>query len=443
MIEVSGFSMVVSVISNIAAVLICYYFFSKLFKEKQKGKLYKYSILFFVTFVFAGILLIFKQSTAFIFLSLSVFMLIGLLLFEGNLTKRMLIALFYVAIGAFIEIFVSVIIISIVSVKLDELYQYPAYYNLVVILSKVILFLFINIIIYIYKKEFKLLPLVKLIAMFSIPAFSIVRCFNLYAMVINDEIGEIQAALTVCALLYVNIVNFTVMKIIDFESEKSVRYQNENIQLELQQKYYQEILDKNYEVRGLWHDMNNHVITLQYLVKNHACDEIDEYLFQLHDVLKNAADLNLSGNNVVDAMLNYKIKLAKNKNINFVHYIAIPANLKINSIDLSIVLGNIIDNAIEGCLRDSRIDSEKSIKFNMYYKKESLLIDVENTMDKKTIKKTGNKLISSKISKHNISGYGISNVKQILNKYEGNMVTQVLDDQFKCIILIPLDQKTE
>ena len=439
MIENGGFTLVVSVFANISAVLIFYYFFSKLFKEKKHSRLYKYAILFFITFIFVGILLIFKQSPAFFFLSLGVFILIGLLLFEGDLIKRILVALFFVMFGAFIEILTSIIVIYIVSVKLDELYQFPAYYTLVVILSKVILFLFVNIIIYIYKKEFKLLPIIKLIAMFSIPVFSIIRCFNLYSMVILGEVSELHAILNVCALLYVNVVNFTVIKIIDFESEKIIQFQNENIQLELQQKYYQEVLDKNSEVRGLWHDMNNHVITLQYLVKNEACDEINEYLFQLHDVLKNAVDYNLSGNNVVDALLNYKIKYATNKNINFDHYIAIPENLKMNSIDLSIILGNIIDNAIEGCLRDNRTDSDKSIKFNMYYKKESLLIDVENTIDKNTIRKSGNKLISSKKTKHHTSGYGISNVKQVLNKYEGNMVTQILEDRFKCTILIPLD----
>jgi len=113
--------------------------------------------------------------------------------------------------------------------------------------------------------------------------------------------------------------------------------------------------------------------------------------------------------------------------------------LKMNSIDLSIILGNILDNAIEGCLRDSRSDDDKIIKFNMYYKKESLLIDVENTVDEKTIKKSGNKLLSSKIRKHNKSGYGIANVKQVLDNYGGNMITQTLDDRFKCTILIPFD----
>lgn len=273
----------------------------------------------------------------------------------------------------------------------------------------------------------------------SIPIISLIVGLNLYFIDFNVEGRQLIGVASLAALVYINVVIFAILKILGHEARKINEYKTANIQLELQQKHYKEMLENNYVVRGLWHDMNNHVITMQYLVKNHACNEIEDYLLQFHELLQNAVDHNRSGNNVVDALLNYKIKVASDNNINFDHYIAIPENLKMNSIDLSIILGNVLDNAIEGCLRDSRQCQDKIIKFNMYYKRESLLIDIENTIDVKTIQKSGNNMISSKRIDEDQSGYGISNVKQVLKNYEGNMVTQILDDRFKCTILIPLD----
>ena len=277
------------------------------------------------------------------------------------------------------------------------------------------------------------------IVLLSIPVISLIVGLNLYFIDVHVAGRHLVGIASLGALVYINVVIFVILKVLDHESKNINEYKNVNIQLELQQKHYKEMLEKNYQVRGLWHDMNNHVITMQYLIKNQACDEIEDYLLQFHELLQNAVDHNRSGNNVVDALLNYKIKVAADNKINFVHYIAIPENLKMNSIDLSIILGNVLDNAIEGCLRDSRQDQDKIIKFNMYYKRESLLIDIENTIDEKTIQKSGNNMVSSKRIDEDQSGYGISNVKQVLKNYEGNMVTQILDDRFKCTILIPLD----
>ncbi|WP_296557576.1 GHKL domain-containing protein [uncultured Acetobacterium sp.] len=277
------------------------------------------------------------------------------------------------------------------------------------------------------------------IVLFSIPLISLIVGLNLYYIDVYVEGRHLVGFVSLAALVYINVVIFAILKVWDHESKKINEYKTVNIQLELQQKHYKEMLEKNYEVRGLWHDMNNHIITMQYLIKNQASDEIEVYLQQFHELLQNAVDHNRSGNYVVDALLNYKIKVASDNQINFVHYIAIPEKLKMNSIDLSIILGNVLDNAIEGCLRDSRQHQEKIIKFNMYYKRESLLIDIENTIDVKTIQKAGNNMVSSKRIDGDQNGYGISNVKQVLKSYEGNMVTQILEDRFKCTILIPLD----
>lgn len=57
-----------------------------------------------------------------------------------------------------------------------------------------------------------------------------------------------------------------------------------------------------------------------------------------------------SGNNDIDSILNYFIQNAKNKNIEVLVNIKIGNEMKINFFNLNIILGNLMDNAIEGTL---------------------------------------------------------------------------------------------
>lgn len=430
--------MIFAVLSNISAIIICYYFLSGVLEKKDYSGTIKYAILFGLTFVFIGILLFYKQTIFFMLLSLLIFPLISILLFQGKIVKRIILGLVFLAIGSVSEMIVGTIISVVFSFELTELHKYTLYYAIVAIGSKIVLLAIVYILLKIIKKDLKSSSILIFLMLSSIPIVSLVVIYYLYLMTSNLAGSHFISILAVITLSYINIVFFVILKIMDNEAEKTIQYKNANIQLELEQKHYQEMLEKNHEVKKLWHDMNNHMITIQYTLDREAYDETNGYVVKIREILEDAIEHNKSGNNAVDAILNNKIKLATNNNINFFHSIALPENLEINMIDLSIILGNVLDNAIEGCQRDSRIEKDKTIQFNMQCKDEILLIDIENTFDKNTIEKSKDLFISSKVKKTNGSGYGMANIKQVLKNYDGNMITQIIDDRFKCSIVIPL-----
>lgn len=430
--------MIFAVLSNISAIIICYYFLSGVLEEKEYRCMIRYAILFGLTFVFIGILLFYKQTIFFMLLSLIIFPLMSILLFQGKIVKRIILGLVFLALGSVCEMITGTIISVIFSFELSELHKYTLYYALVAIGSKIVLFAIVFILLKIIKRDLKISSFLMYLMLSSIPIVSLVVIYYLYLMTSNLEGSYFISILAAITLSYINIVFFVILKIMDNEAEKTIQYKNANIQLELEQKHYQDMLEKNHEVKKLWHDMNNHMITIQYTLDREAYDETNGYVVKIREILEDAIEHNKSGNNAVDAILNNKIKLATNNNINFFHSIALPENLEINMIDLSIILGNVLDNAIEGCQRDARIEKDKTIQFNMECKDEILLIDIENTFDENKIEKSKDLFISSKVKKTHGSGYGMSNIKQVLKNYDGNMITQIIDDRFKCTIVIPL-----
>lgn len=436
----NDYLIIFAVLSNVSAIIICYYFLSRLLEEKSYSNMIKYSILFGLTFIFIGILLFYKQSIFFMLLSIIIFPLISLLLFQGNVLNRIIYGLLFLAFGSICEMVTGTIISIIFSFEISDLHLYPIYYLIVVIISKVILFAMIYILLKIVKKDIKSSSFMMWLALFSIPIVSLIVIYNLYLMTFNIENGNNIAIWAIVTMSFINIVFFVILKIMRNDAEKTIQYKNANIQLELEQKHYKEMLEKNHEVRALWHDMKNQMITIQYALDRQAYDETKDHIIQIREILDDAMEHNKSGNIAVDAIINNKIKLAANNQINFFHSIAIPGTLPINNIDLSIILGNILDNAIEACQRDCRIENDKIIQFNMQYKEGILLIDIENTFDGTTIKKLKGVFISSKEKKAIRIGYGISNVKQVLKNYEGNMIVRTIDDRFKCTILIPLSE---
>ncbi|AFA48452.1 sensor histidine kinase [Acetobacterium woodii] len=440
--DLNDYIMFVSIISNVSAIAICYYFLNGILDKKVMPKILKYAILICLAFLFIGILLIYRQSIIFVFVSALVFSLISLIFFQGHIAVRLFFGLLFLIFGIFCEFIAGVILSVVFSFPLIELQHYTAYYAAVVVFSKILLLMIVYFLFVITKRG--AIPSVRFIWILvsSIPISSLIVSLNLYVMVTRIEGSACIGIMTALTLIYINIVFFAILKVMKIESEKTVQYKNENIQLEFQQQHYHDLLETNHEVRAIWHDMNNHLITLQYLIDKCAYDEINSYLDQLLKNVHETDKHNISGNYVVDAILGNKIKVAEQNDIKFIHSISMPEVIEIDNVDFSILLGNIIDNAIEGCLR-AKPECEKIIKLNLRFHKEVLLIYVENTCDIDTITEIDHSYISSKKKNTNKRGYGITNINYVLDKYEGNIVNQIEKNRFISTILIPFVKETE
>ena len=98
-------------------------------------------------------------------------------------------------------------------------------------------------------------------------------------------------------------------------------------------------------MRGWRHDYHSHIQTM--LALTDKPEEIREYLLGLNQDLTTVDQVLKTGNVMLDAILNSKLSLIKSKGIRVNAKAVVPAQLQISSIDLCIIIGNLLDNAME------------------------------------------------------------------------------------------------
>lgn len=168
------------------------------------------------------------------------------------------------------------------------------------------------------------------------------------------------------------------------------------------------------------------------------CDQylqqLDDYLNTLNQDLTTVDTVLKTGNIMVDAILNSKLSLIRSKNIEVNAKASVPSSLKISEVDLCAMIGNLLDNAMEACLRQPE-DSERYIRVFLGTMKGQLYLSVFNSSGG-NIKKSGKTYLSSKDSPSH--GFGLSRVDKIAAKYGGYVNRQHEEGIFATEVMLPL-----
>lgn len=203
-------------------------------------------------------------------------------------------------------------------------------------------------------------------------------------------------------------------------------------QSELIEKHCDEVQNIYKTMRGWRHDYHNHIQTLLALCGDE--EKTREYLLTLNDDLTTVDTVIKTGNVMIDAILNSKLSLIKSKGIEVSAKAVVPETLAISEIDLCTVIGNLLDNAMEACLRQNE-GEERFIRVFIGILKEQLYISVYNSLGGE-VKKNNKKYISTKGSKNH--GFGLMRVDSIVEKYEGYINRQNEEGVFATEVMLPL-----
>lgn len=137
-----------------------------------------------------------------------------------------------------------------------------------------------------------------------------------------------------------------------------------------------------------------------------------------------------TGNIVIDSIINFKYEEAYKKKIYFNLDIKVPPNMEVEDFDITIILGNLLDNAIQAV---DKIE-DKKINISIKYDKGRLLIKVSNKFNEYLVYNNG-ELVSTKKDKEN-HGLGIKNIKDVLDKYKGEINFSTYDSLFSVNIIL-------
>lgn len=175
------------------------------------------------------------------------------------------------------------------------------------------------------------------------------------------------------------------------------------------------IMESQGRIRALKHDMKNHILSLQVLLQKRDWEEADRYLGSMQNFMTNPSEYITTGNEEVDSLLNYKLQRAKELLDTVETRINIPEKLRLHSFDLNVVLGNLLDNAIEAACRTE----EKSLKTTIKLEKGILYLNIRNSCQGIADGKV-QRLETTKEDVPN-HGIGLGNVRRIIEKYHGEM----------------------
>lgn len=147
-------------------------------------------------------------------------------------------------------------------------------------------------------------------------------------------------------------------------------------------------------------------------------------------------DINISiekstGNSIVDAAVAYKAAICKNRNIRFDYEFQPLPQLSINDIDISSVISNLLDNAIEAAAKSAEPHIFLKIKMHGNY----LSIVVNNTYSNDIRQSANGGLLSTKPHSDE-HGQGTQIIKQIANKYDGDSSWKASADYFQTSVIL-------
>ncbi len=210
--------------------------------------------------------------------------------------------------------------------------------------------------------------------------------------------------------------------------DRLIRKRVDFFEKEIMQKYYAEVENMYLKMRGWRHDYRHHIQTMKVHAANGELEAIAGYLDMLDDDLTNVETVIKTGNRMADAILNSKLSLAAERQIKVKVDAAIPIALATSELDLCIIIGNLMDNAIEGCMELP--PEERLIRIYMEMKGTYLYLVLTNTAG-------GKKKHSFRTSKGEGHGFGIARIDSIVKKCGGYVTRASEDGAFSTEILLP------
>ena len=162
-----------------------------------------------------------------------------------------------------------------------------------------------------------------------------------------------------------------------FAMPRYVKHRIARFQDELVNRHYDEVETMYRTMRGWRHDYHNHIQTLAAYMSMGQYEEASGYLELLAEDLAKVDTLLRTGNVMVDAILNSKLTLMRERQIRVDATAAVPGKIAVPDIELSVLIGNLLDNAMEACMKLP--EEERFIRIYIDVIKKQLYICVTNS----------------------------------------------------------------
>lgn len=257
---------------------------------------------------------------------------------------------------------------------------------------------------------------------------------------IVEEYPEMNLLIPCMSLLCIISILMSVKMLFQVEKEHEKRrraevYQNRVTELEAHIRDMEGLYDG---IRGMKHDMKNYIADIKALVFQMADGdeknkrELKKYIDSIQCTMDSLDFKYQTGNPVTDVILGRYVKLAEQKQIFFTSEFVFPKGLNIDAFDISILLNNALENAVEAC---EKIEQKKrKIEIDSYQRGNMFFLKIKNSFDGRIKKNKSNDMESLKEEGHH--GFGLKNMKSCADKYYGKIEVRAEEDMFILTVML-------
>lgn len=410
-------------IETINALINAYlaYLFLKIFLGKPSSltRIILFSILSFS--ILCVSLLCFKETPySYILFFLSNFAMC--FVFKAKTSQRLLFTTVLVALIFITEMIIGLLFMTAFDASMEVVKQGILYIS-GMLLSKLFMFLVIFIIHFLKHKPYLYGLQKKYAGIISFPLSSALVLVLQHALIINNPIQNktLYYFLLVgdLALLVSNMVVFDYIDSLYENTLEKSKNDHANKLIEIQTAQYRSMVESSYKLRKVKHDFRNFCVGLVYELE---AGETKSVIEKLNKVYEKASIINTGAKNVIETLIHIKTEEAAKKDVSISFNGCKLPKLRFSDVDLAIILGNAIDNAVEAA---EKVKVNRIVNIFVTFNNDIIIIKITNPVIENI---DTQKMITTKHDKAS-HGFGIISIKQLVDKYSGEVM-------FKCSDLI-------
>lgn len=403
-------------ILNLLDILMLLFYYNKSYKSAP-NKVFQY--IWNVLYLFVGTIENKEWDNQWCnLLIMLIFVLGNAFVFRESLHRQLVFGLSYVAVYLISEAVVGGILLAGFNMNERPSQFFTIYRN---ILIKLCMLLYIYVMTYKRKWDMRRIPYKIEIGLVLCIVGNILLSVSftaVFRMCYPDDIPE-ELCIALIGLFFVMVFSYWLFDKLCLTYQELFEQQQLHYEYEQKEMHYLALEQAQKEIRKIKHDIKNQLLELNLqMACNNTCKKKEETLVLLQEIqqqLEHASDHVYTSCPVVDAILIEKCRNAQEAGIQVEHTINICGKLKMNRGDMGIILGNLLDNAIEAAEKET----EPTISIKMVQNREQLMIEIKNTC------RSDGKIDwnSTKEDKRN-HGIGIKSVKKVVEQYNGRLQLQ-------------------
>ncbi len=342
------------------------------------------------------------------------------LLYRSSIKKKAFVSVMIYVFGFCTEM-LAVTLTGYINFPINDINSYNSIYGAV---SANVLLFIVSMTVSGFKniKNDNALPKSSWIALLIVPVLSLFILAMLFGF---EGLSAYDVAFSVAAILT---TNFTVFFLFD-RVAKLYRERQESALIRQQNEYYVNqllLVEELHEASGkLRHDIKNHLITINSYLDKNDIGEAKKHISSIIGAYQNKIEIVHTGFPAIDGLINSKLQSAYDAGIKINVKTSLPSDFCFSSFDLTVILGNLLDNAMQAV---ALVEENKFIDIRMDCSKGMLIVKMSNPF-KTVVKKENGKIITSKADKEN-HGFGLRNIDEILEKYNGTSKTDTSNGIF-------------